>query len=88
MAAVELREFLFAPLAGQLLPFAITARQGGVFSGATRLKELAATLELETAWIAAEGTPVDRGSCIFRARGKAEAIVRAEEMLLGVIGKP
>ncbi|WP_156271357.1 nicotinate-nucleotide diphosphorylase [Neomoorella glycerini] len=85
---VELREYLFAPLAGHILAFAITARERGIFSGAARLTRVAGELGLEVTWAAPEGYPLETGSCLFRARGEAPAIIRAEEMLLGVIGKP
>jgi nicotinate-nucleotide pyrophosphorylase (carboxylating) len=85
---VELREFLFAPLAGHTLTFAITARERGIFSGAARLKQLAGELGLEVTWSAPEGYALEPGSCLFRGRGEATAIIRAEEMLLGVVGKP
>lgn len=85
---MELREFLFAPLAGQARNFTITAREKGVFSGTARLKELSDELGLDVTWIAPEGYTLEEGTCVFRARGEAGAIIRAEEMLLGVIGKP
>ncbi|WP_258359658.1 nicotinate-nucleotide diphosphorylase [Moorella sulfitireducens] len=85
---VELREFLFASLEGHTLVFAITARERGIFSGAARLQELAGELGLKVTWIAPEGYALETGSCVFRGRGGAQEIVRAEEMLLGVIGKP
>lgn len=85
---MDLREFLFAPLGRQTLAFAITARQKGIFSGAARLKQLAGELGLEVTWLAPEGYALEPGTCLFQAKGEALAIIRAEETLLGIIGKP
>ncbi|WP_338823545.1 Nicotinate-nucleotide pyrophosphorylase [carboxylating] [Moorella humiferrea] len=85
---MELREFLFAPLGRQTASFAITAREKGILSGADRLKQVADELGLEVTWSAPEGYALEPGSCLFRAVGEATAIIHAEEMLLGIIGKP
>lgn len=52
------------------------------------MADLARELGLDITWIAAEGDSLEAGGRVFQAWGKAAAIVRAEEMLLGVIGKP
>ncbi len=85
---MELREFLFAPLAGREYAFQITAREKGIFSGAEQLARQAAGLGLEVAVPLAEGEALEPGTCLLRSRGRAEDVIRAEEMLLGAIGKP
>ncbi|WP_338827516.1 nicotinate-nucleotide pyrophosphorylase [Neomoorella thermoacetica] len=85
---VELRDFLFAPLEGKKFSFKITSREKGIFSGAARLEQQARELGLEFTILASEGAPLEPGSCILRGQGGAEEVIRAEEMLLGAIGKP
>ncbi|HHY70351.1 MAG TPA: nicotinate-nucleotide pyrophosphorylase [Thermoanaerobacterales bacterium] len=85
---MELREFLFVPLEMEKFDFAITSKQNGIFSGSTNLRSLADELGLEVRWIAPEGYRLEKGSCVFRSSGTSNKIIRAEEMLLGVIGKP
>jgi nicotinate-nucleotide pyrophosphorylase (carboxylating) len=85
--AVELREFLFAPLEGRKFTFQITAREKGIFSGAEQLARQATGLGLDAAVQVAEGTVLEPGTCILRGKGRAEEVIRAEEALLGVIGK-
>jgi nicotinate-nucleotide pyrophosphorylase (carboxylating) len=85
---VELREFLFDPLAGREFAFQITARERGIFSGAERLAQQATELGLDVAIPVAEGEALEPGTCILHGRGRAEDVIRAEEALLGAIGKP
>jgi nicotinate-nucleotide pyrophosphorylase (carboxylating) len=85
---MELREFLFAPLENDFFDFTITAKENGIFSGSTNLGNLADELGLKVSWIADEGYKLKKGSCVLRARGRSNEIIRSEEMLLGVIGKP
>lgn len=85
---MELREFLFTGLEKQNWNFSIISREEGVLSGVARLRQLAGELGLEIIRIAFEGETLERDSCIFEAVGKAEEVIRSEEILLGVIGKP
>lgn len=85
---MELREFLFEPLKHRVYTFAIKARVTGILSGAARLKELAADLKLDAVCVAPEGAVLVPGTIVLTAQGDAEMVTRAEEMLLGVIGKP
>lgn len=85
---MELREFLFKPLKDRSYSFAIRARENGILSGAARMKELAMELGLEVILVAQEGTLLVPGTAVFAARGDAEMVTRAEETLMGVIGKP
>ncbi|GAB6179818.1 nicotinate-nucleotide pyrophosphorylase [Desulfotomaculum defluvii] len=85
---MELRDFLFEPLKNQVFQFVITANQEGIFSGANELRELLNKLSVDVDFLANEGTLISKGKVVFRGRGEAEEVVRAEEMLLGVIGKP
>ncbi|HBT48243.1 MAG TPA: nicotinate-nucleotide pyrophosphorylase [Peptococcaceae bacterium] len=81
------RDFLFAPLAGNLFILEIIARQQGILAGTGKLQATAQELGLELEWIASEGMKLEKGTCICRARGDAWQIARAEEQLLGCIGK-
>lgn len=85
---MDLREYLFAGLENKRCNFTITSREQGIFSGAVRLKQLADELGLEIIKIADEGSILEKGSSILKASGSAGEVIRAEEMLLGAIGKP
>ncbi|TGE34804.1 nicotinate-nucleotide pyrophosphorylase [Desulfosporosinus fructosivorans] len=85
---MELREFLFEPLKDRSYSFAIRARENGILSGVARIKELAIDLGLEVISVAQEGSLLVPGSAVFAARGDAEMVTRAEETLMGAIGKP
>ncbi|OAT86391.1 nicotinate-nucleotide pyrophosphorylase [Desulfotomaculum copahuensis] len=85
---MELRDFLFSPLKKQRFNFTITVREKGIFSGAGQLEKKSAELRIDVASIAPEGSSLLPGRAVFRASGEAEQVARAEETLLGVIGKP
>ncbi|AET66313.1 nicotinate-nucleotide pyrophosphorylase [Desulfosporosinus orientis DSM 765] len=85
---MELREFLFKPLQDRSYSFAIRARENGILSGAARMQELAMELGLEVISVAQEGALLVPGTPVFVARGDAEMVTRAEETLMGAIGKP
>ncbi|MCL4369744.1 MAG: nicotinate-nucleotide pyrophosphorylase [Chloroflexi bacterium] len=84
---MELREFLFQPLEGRSFRLAIRAREGGILSGVPALAERAAEIGLEEISVLPEGSPLAAGTRVLAARGRAEKVARAEEMLLGTIGK-
>lgn len=85
---MELREFLFAPLGRHKFEFVVSAREPGRFSGASRLVQLAEELGVRVEWAAREGVPLSAGLPVLRGRGTGEQVAAAEEVLLGVIGKP
>ncbi|ADL07155.1 nicotinate-nucleotide pyrophosphorylase [Thermosediminibacter oceani] len=84
---MDIRDFLFAPLTGRTFMLEITARQRGVLAGTDRLQKIAQELGLKLEDLSPDGTKMAEGSCICRARGDAWQVARAEEQLLGVIGK-
>ncbi|GFN22555.1 nicotinate-nucleotide pyrophosphorylase [Thermanaeromonas sp. C210] len=84
---MDVRDFLFTPLGGDLFLLEITARQEGILAGTDKLQAGARELGLKLEWIASEGMQLERGTCICRAWGDAWQIARAEEQLLGWIGK-
>jgi nicotinate-nucleotide pyrophosphorylase (carboxylating) len=85
---MDIREFLFTPLKEHKFIGEIIALQPGILAGTEKLKEVALELGLELQWILQEGQHIASGSCICRATGTAWQIARAEEELLGCIGKP
>lgn len=85
---MDLREFLFRPLEDRRFSFAITARETGVLSGVDSLRERAGDLQLEVLSLLQEGALLDPGVAVLVARANAEQVARAEEELLGIIGKP
>lgn len=86
--APDLRDTLFAPLAGRLYDVEITACAGGVLAGMRRLAERAAEIGITLEWLASEGDRIAPGACVCRARGDAWQIACAEELLVGTIAKP
>lgn len=50
--------------------------------------ELALELGLDVISMAQEGSPLSPGATVLAAKGDAERVTKAEEMLMGVIGKP
>jgi nicotinate-nucleotide pyrophosphorylase (carboxylating) len=86
--AVELREFLFKGLRDRKWYFNITTREPGIVSGVAQLRQLAYDIGLENIKSVNEGHEVKSGGCVFKASGDPEQIIRAEETLMGVIGKP
>lgn len=84
---MDVRDFLFAPLAGDLFLLEISAKEAGVLAGMDRLEAKALELGLKGEWMAPEGTALERGTCVCRAWGDAWQVARAEEELLGCIGK-
>ena len=85
---MELREFLFIPLKGRSYMFAIRTQENGILSGAARLEELAIDLGLKVISMAEEGSLLIPGTAVLTAWGDAEMVTRAEETLMGAIGKP
>ncbi|MHC6181184.1 beta/alpha barrel domain-containing protein [Clostridium sp. JNZ X4-2] len=84
---VELREYLFSDIKDYKWNFEIVSKQEGVFSGTDRLKQLADELKIEIKRVCPEGNKIRTGDCVFSGVGNAEQIIKAEEMLLGTIGK-
>lgn len=83
----DIRESLFAFLAGRTFTLELVACQPGMLSGASMLLEKAEELGLEVDRVAPEGSPLGEGALVCRARAGARQVARAEELLLGCIGK-
>ena len=86
-APIDVREVLLAPLAGKTFQFAITAVEPAVLAGSFRLAEKAKELGLHMSQVAANGDRLVAGSMVCQARAGAAGLARAEEQLLGLIGK-
>ncbi len=84
---MEVREFLFYPIKENSYSFSVRAKKSGVFSGAESLETMAAELDLRNVMMVPEGEVLSSGSMVFSATSDAETVAKAEEMLLGVIGK-
>lgn len=83
----DVRESLLAPLAGRTYVIEVSARQTGILAGSSRLLEKAAKLRLGVEWVAQEGCRLDAGARVCRMNADALQATRAEDHLLGVIGK-
>ncbi len=86
-APLDVRDALLAPVAGRRFRLEITARQPLVVAGSRRLAARARELELAVEWVAEEGAHLAAGACVCRAVGLASQVARAEEQLLGFVGK-
>lgn len=84
---MDIRDFLLAPLGEHKFTMEITALQPGILAGTGRLKERAQALGLDIQWLMPEGHRITSNTCICRALGTAWQVTRAEEELLGCIGK-
>jgi nicotinate-nucleotide pyrophosphorylase (carboxylating) len=87
VAAPDLRDALFAPLAGRTFRFEMAATEAGVVAGTTRLAERAAVLGVSLAWVAPEGALLAPGDRVCVGSGDAWQLARAEEDLLGLVAK-
>lgn len=85
---MELREFLFLPLGKQRFPFTIRAQEEGLFAGSASLLRLSAELGLDVDRAIPDGEFLRAGTPVFHGSGQPQQVARAEETLLGVIGKP
>ncbi|MGB9866513.1 MAG: nicotinate-nucleotide pyrophosphorylase [Bacillota bacterium] len=68
--------------------FEIKAREKGVLAGIEELRKAAEELGIELRWIGREGTRLEVGSKVLEGVGSAWQVARAEEELVGIIGKP
>lgn len=84
---MDIRNFLFAPLASHSYAFEIIAKQKGVLAGINKLKETAQKLGIDIEFIGNEGMSLREGTCVFRGQGDAWQVAASEEQLLGCIGK-
>ncbi len=87
-APMDLRTYLFEPLEGLLFVADITASEPGVLAGIKLALDRAAELGLFVLAHLSDGSSVEAGACVLKVRGTAEQIARAEEELLGCLGKP
>ncbi|WP_088552627.1 nicotinate-nucleotide diphosphorylase [Calderihabitans maritimus] len=85
---MDIREHLFAELHQKVFGFEIRVNQAGVLAGVRKAVEFATELGLKIEFFSQDGDRVEPGHCVFRGKGEAEKIVRAEEMMLGCLGKP
>ena len=82
------RPYLFEPLHGQLFAANLTAAESGILAGATFALNRASDLGLSVLTHLPDGSQLQPGVCVLSLRGTAEQIARAEEELLGCVGKP
>ncbi len=85
---MDVRAFLFQPLLGKVFTADLTAAEPGILAGASLAHECASGLGISVLHRLAEGSNLQPGTSVLGLRGTAEQIARAEEELLGCIGKP
>jgi nicotinate-nucleotide pyrophosphorylase (carboxylating) len=85
---MDIRSYLLEPLEGKTFIAQITAAESGILAGIELALSRASDLGLDILSSLPDGSRLEPGTCILRIQGNAEKIARAEEELLGCIGKP
>ena len=84
---VDVREVLFAQLAGQVFTAQITSERGGILSGVERALSIAADLGITVNYSLQEGAKLSHGTPIMEIIGSPQQIVEAEDRLMGAMSK-
>lgn len=84
---MDIRAVLFKQIKKQVFSFHLQAMEEGVLAGTAKMLELAQEIGITVLMSAPEGSILKPGTIILQGQGKPEQVVRAEEMLLGAIGK-
>lgn len=85
---MDTQSILFEPLRHRSYVAEISTSEHGLMAAYNRVRDLAPQLGLYLEWLSEEGALLEPGTVLVRMRGPAEAIVRGEEHLLGLLGKP
>ena len=85
---MDVRAYLLEPLKGQIFDACLTAAESGILAGTSIAVNRASDLGLSVLSHLPEGSKLQPGTCVLSIQGTAEQIARAEEELLGCIGKP
>jgi nicotinate-nucleotide pyrophosphorylase (carboxylating) len=83
----DVREHIFASLAGRRFTAELIAGQPGILSGVQTATAQAANLGLQVDWRLAEGGELQPGTIITQLDGSAIQLTQAEERLLGCLCK-
>jgi len=83
----DIRQVLFAPLAGKRFAAQIRAESGGILSGIDAAAARAAEIGIQLQLLKSNGETVSAGETMARLEGPAELIAEAEERLLGPMTK-
>lgn len=85
---MDLRLYLFEPLNGKVFAANVIAAESGVLAGSASALLRARELGLSVLNHLPDGADLQPGTCVLSLRGAAELIARAEEEILGCVGKP
>ena len=85
---MDLRAYLLEPLNGQIFDACLTAAESGILAGTAIALNRASDLGLSVLSHLPDGSHLKPGICVLSIQGTAEQIARAEEELLGCVGKP
>ena len=85
---MDVRAYLLEPLNGQIFDACLTAAESGILAGTAIALNRASDLGLSVLSHLPDGSDLQPGTCVLSIQGTAEQIARAEEELLGCIGKP
>jgi nicotinate-nucleotide pyrophosphorylase (carboxylating) len=87
MAEVDMRALLLQACASLRCAFAVTAESRGVLAGMDRAGRSARDLGLEVSFQEDDRSELRPGQCVMRGSGPPILIAKAEETLLGYLGK-
>ena len=85
---MDVRAYLLEPLNGQIFDACLTSAESGILAGTAIALKRASDLGLSVLSHLPDGSDLKPGTCALSIQGTAEQIARAEEELLGCIGKP
>ncbi len=85
---MDIRRYLFEPLDGKVFNANLTPVEPGILAGSASALSCAQQLGLSVLSLLPDGSNLRPGMSVMGLRGSAELIARAEEELLGRIGKP
>jgi nicotinate-nucleotide pyrophosphorylase (carboxylating) len=81
-------EKIFRSLKGQLLKARLSSRKDGWLAGIPLAQKAAQALKVEVRWEKNSGQAVREGEEIAFFQGKPELIIKLENLVIGLIGKP
>ena len=84
----DLRDKILGNFAKKTINAFMISNEKGIIAGTTETKKKAESLDLTVHYLVDEGSQVEKGITIAKFQGDARQLVIAEDVLLGLIGKP
>jgi nicotinate-nucleotide pyrophosphorylase (carboxylating) len=84
----DIRETIFASIAGRKYQAEVIAEQDGIVTGTKRLLAALAEKGIQAELRLADGAPVKAGDCVVQLVGTPQQLAVAEEFVIGMLAKP